>query len=94
MYDFLFFEPELVGVFRVSCTLSRSWKTTDFFVERWRELEPVSELSADWVRSRSCLPALVVEGFEIRPAEDLGVKNLLKRFGVTGGAFFGFLETL
>lgn len=37
--------------------------------------------------SRNCLPARVTVGFETRPAEDLGVKNLLKRFGVTGGGF-------
>ena len=43
--------------------------------------------------SRSCRPALVADERVVWLADDLGVKNLLKRFGVMGGGLFG-LEIL
>jgi hypothetical protein len=43
------------------------------------------------VISLNCRPALLVEDFDTRLIEDRGVKNRVKRLGVTGGGFLSFL---
>lgn len=45
------------------------------------------EYSPECVISLSCLPALLAEDLTIRLIEERGVKNLVKRLGVTGGGF-------